>query len=278
MLSARGVTHLPGQVRTRMRGRGLDFDEMRPYAKGDDVRHIDWNVTARTGRTHVRLFREERERAMTVAVDLRRSMFTGSARLKAVAAGEYAAALLWRVFANRDSVGAMAFDDHETTISRPASRQRGVLAALGVIAERFPAALAQKADDVRTLDDMLARINALPRSAGLIVLLTGADDPGPAFDDEAAMAAPRGRLAVLRLVDPLESDGLPAGRYAYQEGGRSRRTDLDPAGAAALKRALDEKNGALEARFAGAGLPLVTMPTDAPAGEAWTRLAQHGLF
>ena len=82
----RGLTGIPGLLTTRRRGQGLEFDDLRQYLEGDDIRHIDWQVTARSGKPHVRLFREERERTVTVVLDLSPSMFTGTRRLRAVTA------------------------------------------------------------------------------------------------------------------------------------------------------------------------------------------------
>ncbi|MBN9245565.1 MAG: DUF58 domain-containing protein [Mesorhizobium sp.] len=278
-LSGRGITPLPGLARTRLRGRGLDFDEVRPYAEGDDIRHIDWNVTARTGRPHTRLYREERERALTVALDLRASMFTGMLRLKAVAAGEMAAALLWQVAANRDRAAVLAFDETLTELSRPALRERGVLDALGVIDAVFAAARQRigKAVEPRPLDAVLARINRLGRNAGQVVLVTDCAAPGPAFDAELAVAARRRQLAVLRIADPLELSGPPPGSYAFTLEGLPHRIRLDRGNGSAVQTELDRLNSALAQRFESAGVPYLVAATTLQAGDGWRLLAQAGL-
>jgi len=96
--SARGFSYLPrqpvrsllsGRKRSRLRGRGLDFDELRHYRPGDDIRTMDWRVTNRTGKPHVRVYTEERDRPVVVMVDQRLSMFFGSRqKMKSVIAGE----------------------------------------------------------------------------------------------------------------------------------------------------------------------------------------------
>jgi uncharacterized protein (DUF58 family) len=279
-LSRQGVTSLPGLTRTRLRGAGLDFDEVRPYADGDDVRHIDWNVTARTGRAHTRLYREERERALTVALDLRASMFTGARRLKAVAAGEMAAAILWQVAANRDRAGALVFDDHHTDVSRPLLRERGVLDALGLVDAAFAAArkrVGQMAAAACPWDGGLPAINRLGRNAGLTVLVTDCAAPGPHFDAELAIAARRQRLAVLRVADAMELYALPPGSYPYAAESRPRRFRLDRGAARALQAELDRLNAALAGRFESAGVPYVVAPTTLDAGDGWRLLAEAGL-
>lgn len=275
--SQRGITQMPGLAQTRLRGRGLDFDEMRPYAEGDDVRHIDWNVTARTGRPYTRLYREERERAVTVAVDLRAGMFTGFRRLKAVAAGEYAASLLWRVAANRDRAGSVVFDDRGIAVSCPAARQRGVLEAVGLIARQFAQARDAKRTSAQTLDRVVADINRLSKNAGLVLLLTDCSDPGAELDQELGIAGRRERLVVLFVADPVELEGLPPGDYAYVDRDRSavshiRRSDTDR-----LREELVSRSAALEKRFADNGIPFLIIPADLPAGNVWGRLAERGI-
>lgn len=274
--SQRGITQMPGLAQTRLRGRGLDFDEMRPYAEGDDVRHIDWNVTARTGRPYTRLYREERERAVTVAVDFRASMFTGSKRLNAVAAGEYAAALLWRIAANQDRAGSLVFDDLGIAASRPAARQNGVLDAVGVISRRFEQARKTTGQPAQTLDQIIADINRLSKNAGLVLLLSDCSTPGPDFDQELGVAGRRERLVVLHIADPLELSGLSPGEYAYRDGTRRNIARLGRGEVDRLRDELANRLSALETRFASHGVPLLTISTDQPASEVWATLVASG--
>lgn len=278
-LSRRGITPLPGLTQTKLRGAGLDFDELRPYAEGDDIRHIDWNVTARTGRAYTRLYHEERERALTVALDLRASMFTGAQRLKAVAAGAMAAAIVWQVSANRDRAGALVFDDDRTDVSRPRLREGGVLEALGLIETIFAAARKRpgQTPTARALDEILAEINRLGRSAGLTVLVTDCAAPGAHFDAELAMVARHERMAVLRIADPMELSALPSGSYPYAAEGEARHLRLDRRGEAILQAELDRLNTALARRFEVAGVPYVVAPTTLGAGDGWRLLAEAGL-
>ncbi|MEN7972331.1 MAG: DUF58 domain-containing protein [Verrucomicrobiota bacterium] len=116
---------LSGQHASRLRGRGLDFEELRHYRPGDDIRSIDWKATARLKKPHVRVYSEERERTVLLVVDQRSSMFFGSARAtKAVAAAELAALGAWRTLKMGDRVGAIVFGDKETAFVSP-HRSRG---------------------------------------------------------------------------------------------------------------------------------------------------------
>jgi uncharacterized protein (DUF58 family) len=117
---------LNGRYASRLRGRGLNFEELRGYLPGDDTRTIDWKVTARTRKPYVRVYSEERDRPLILLVDQRRSMFFGSSlNMKSVTAAETAAIAAWRSLALGDRVGAIIFDDQQLREYKPLrSRQR----------------------------------------------------------------------------------------------------------------------------------------------------------
>jgi uncharacterized protein (DUF58 family) len=126
---ARGFSFLPrqpmhslfsGRHASRLRGRGLNFEEIRQYLPGDDIRNIDWKVTARTRKAHARIFTEERERPVLLVVDQRINMFFGSSvAMKSVTAAEAAGLGAWRVVDVGDRVGALVFNDSEVVEISP---------------------------------------------------------------------------------------------------------------------------------------------------------------
>ena len=125
---------LSGRFASRMRGRGLNFEEIRDYRAGDDVRSIDWKVTARLRKPHIRVFNEERDRQTLLVVDQRLPMFFGSQRsMKSVTAAEAAAISAWRVLGAGDRVGAIVFDDRGLTEFRPRRSRATVLQILSAI-------------------------------------------------------------------------------------------------------------------------------------------------
>ena len=143
---ARGFTLLPrqplyslltGRRASRLRGRGMTFEEIRGYLPGDDVRTIDWKVTARMREPHVRVYTEERDRPGMVVVDQRLSMFFATRRaMKSVTAAEAAAVAVWRLFSQGDRVGAVVFDDRGALALRPHRSRGQVLRILHAIVER----------------------------------------------------------------------------------------------------------------------------------------------
>ncbi len=127
---------LSGRYGSRLRGRGLNFEELRRYLSGDDVRTIDWKVTARTRTPHVRVYSEEKDRKVLLLVDQRISMFFGTKeKFKSVTAAEAAAIAAWRAIAAGDRVGALVFNDETILETRPGQSSATVLSILGNIVE-----------------------------------------------------------------------------------------------------------------------------------------------
>ena len=122
---------LSGRHNSRLRGRGLNFEELRHYRAGDDIRTMDWKVTNRTGKPHVRVYSEERERPVLLLVDQRINMFFGSQlKMKSVIAAELAALSAWRVLSVGDRVGALVFNDTEIIETRPQRSRKTVMQIL----------------------------------------------------------------------------------------------------------------------------------------------------
>ncbi len=119
---------MSGNYLARSKGRGMEFDEVRHYQNGDDIRAIDWRVTARTGITHTKVFREEVERPVLIATDLTSNMLFGSQLLfKSIQAAHLAALVAWHARSRGDRVGGIVFDQYRHQELKPRSRQQGVL-------------------------------------------------------------------------------------------------------------------------------------------------------
>jgi uncharacterized protein (DUF58 family) len=142
----RGFSYLPkqpvqsrltGKHRSRLRGRGLDFEEVRAYSFGDDIRSIDWKVTARTKKPHTRVYSEERERPVFLLLDQSSSMFFGSKQyMKSVIAAEAAAISAWKVLAVGDRIGGIVFNDQNWAEVKPKRSSKVVLHLLNEIVEK----------------------------------------------------------------------------------------------------------------------------------------------
>jgi len=124
-----------GFVRSRLAGRGMDFEEARPYQAGDDARHIEWRVTARSGKLHTKLFTEEKERSHIIVVDQRLPMFFGTKKqFKSTLAAEVAALLGWHSLTKKDQIGGLVVGNDEQIFHRPSSRTSSWLHLLREVA------------------------------------------------------------------------------------------------------------------------------------------------
>jgi uncharacterized protein (DUF58 family) len=213
---------LPGAVLHRRRGRGLELYDIRAWSEGDDMRHLDRNVTARTGTPHVRSFRDERERSVVLVVDFRPSMMFGTRRtLRSVAAAEAITMLAWRVIEEGGGVGLIA----ATAVgARLLGRARGARAALSVIGE-LAGAHRDALANAETRDPPLAAILTEAEGlagAGSILVATGLDAPGDGFDEIAERLARKRDLSMALIADRFEIDP-PRGAYPF-------RTNDDGAG------------------------------------------------
>ena len=130
----RSIAGISGLHLSKMRGRGIDFEEFRPYQAGDDIRLIDWRVSARTGRPFTKVFREERERPVIIAVDQTHNMYFGSQiAFKSVVAAQAAAVFCWLAIDNGDRVGGLVFSDIESNLVRPKRSRRSALHLLNQV-------------------------------------------------------------------------------------------------------------------------------------------------
>lgn len=134
LIQSRSIAGISGLHLSKMRGRGLDFEEFRPYQAGDDIRLIDWRVTARTNRPVTKVFREERERPVIIAVDQTHNMYFGSqVAFKSVIAAQAAALFCWLAIDNGDRVGGLVFSDVGSSLVRPKRSRRSALHLLNQV-------------------------------------------------------------------------------------------------------------------------------------------------
>lgn len=165
---------LAGTYLAKSKGRGMEFDEVRHYQNGDDVRTIDWRVTARTGKVHTKLFREEKERPVFVLTDLSSSMHFGSSLLfKSVQAAHLAALIAWHVKQRGDKLGGLVFSKHQHIELKPQSRSHGVLRYFHALTEIHQADSGNRG---LTLNDALSQLRRLVRPGSLVYVLSDFSD------------------------------------------------------------------------------------------------------
>lgn len=220
---------LAGRKRSKLRGRGLDFDELRHYRPGDDIRTMDWRVTNRTGKPHVRVYTEERDRPVVVVVDQRLPMFFGSARkMKSVIAAEVAAITAWRVLGVGDRIGAILFNDQRVAEARPARSENRVMGWLGDLA-KMNNELSVNAGIDSDPDALLAALKATQRMVShdyLVILVS--DFYG--WSDKALQSirriAQHNDIISCMVFDPLEQDISAADKLVVSDG--VYQLEIDP--------------------------------------------------
>lgn len=217
-----------GAHRGVQRGRGLEFEEVRPYAAGDDARSIDWRVSARRGRLHTKLFREERERPVWLLVDLQPGMFFGSRlQLKSALAVRAAALLAWTVAQSGDRVGTVIANGSETVCLPPRARQAGVLPILNALLALQPRAPALPKP--QTFGEALRILQPMVHPGSLVLAISdfaaqgGADPADVIWSTLAAHAECR----LFWVTDALERSGLPGGKFRAGLPGRLWPLDGD---------------------------------------------------
>jgi uncharacterized protein (DUF58 family) len=254
-----------GNYVSPFKGRGMEFSESRLYQPGDDVRNIDWRVTARTGRAHTKLFREERERPVFLCVDFRPSMFFATrGRYKAVAAAHMAALIGWSAAQRGDRIGGVLFSEGDHHEIKP---QRGRAAVLRFLREMVNhAAWKGRAAPVRGDPDAglraLARLRRIVRPGSLVFLLSDFRWLDDRARRQLARLSAHNEIVLLFLFDPLEQRLPPPGRYRVSDGSAELLLDtLDEGFAAEYARRFGEREAALDRVARQLGLRLVHYST-----------------
>lgn len=223
---------------SRLKGRGIEFDESRPYQPGDDLRTMDWKVTARTGKPHTKVFREERDRPVILWLDLRRPMlFATKGVFKAVRAAQTAALVAWSAVANGDRLGGLIFSDREHVELRPRLGRRAALRMLRVICDTAfweP----PYAAGITAQPHSLERLTRVARPGSQIFLLSDFRSLDASFERHLRQLARHSDVSLVHFFDPVERSLPPPGRYRVLAGRRSVAIDT---AAAAERRAYRDR-------------------------------------
>jgi uncharacterized protein (DUF58 family) len=247
-----------GQYHSVFRGRGLEFSEVRAYQPGDDVRIIDWNVTARMGAPYVKKFVEERELTVLLAVDVSASQRVGTAaRSKAEVAAELGAVLALAAIANKDRVGLLTFSEGVETFVPPRKGPRHALRLLRDL---------QCLEAIRLGTDIGAAVRYLQRALrrhAIVFLISDFLDQG--FESALRHAARRHDIIALALTDPRELTMPEIGLIEAEDAETGERLWLDAGDSAVRQRFVQQAASAWEARrrtLASVGVDAVEIATD----------------
>jgi len=201
-----------GGYLSRTKGRGMEFDEVRMYQPGDDIRSIDWRVTARTGKTHTKLFREERERPVFISVDYRASMqFATRGVFKSVQAAKLAGLLAWVAERHGDRIGGQIFTDTACRELKPLNGRQAVLHFFNALV---------KTENQQTpinLEQVIGRLSHHVKPGSLVYIISDFRGINHAIENYLTKLARHCEVIMILVYDPLESHLPTKGRYRFTD-------------------------------------------------------------
>ena len=254
---------LIGLHHSKLRGRGVDFDQVRVYQAGDDVRTIDWRVTARTQEPHTKLFHEERERPIYLLVEQSQRLFFGSGLLfKSVLAAQAASLIGWAALGHNDRIGGLVFGGEEQHEIKPRRSKQSLLQLLNRLAR---ANQALSSDGQASRDGFglaLRRAREVLRPGSLAVVICDERTLGDSSEQQLNLLARHTDLLLLPISDPLDHALPAAGLLRFAERGAQLELDTHDASLRQAYRAQGEARQARWQRLAQKlGVPLLALST-----------------
>ncbi len=258
------TARLSGNHHSRFRGRGMDYQESRTYQPGDDIRNMDWRVTARAGKPHTKLYEDERERPVFLLIDLSPQMFFASkGSLKSVIAAKTAALISWAAAARGDRIGAVLLnqDYHEL---RPKTGHHGVLQLLHALGEYADpiSGLAKHTSGNSKLSGALQRIQRIARPGSQIFLISDFFSLNDKDSKTLMQLQQHNDLIAIQIRDSLEQIPPPAGQYMVTDGKQRAVIDTRSSqGHDNYSQFFAKQQKVLEGLFAQYSIPLLHLAT-----------------
>lgn len=268
---------------SRFRGRGMDYLESRIYQAGDDIRNMDWRVTARTGDAHTKLFQEERERPTYVILDSNASMFFGTkTKFKMVLASEIAAFLGWSSIQNGDRIGVLTYGIHGTHIVKATPGKRGMMAMMShvlktsVLMPKDGKSLEQQ----ENLDQALKQLRTVIRPGSLVFIVSDFLNLGEEAKRQLLQLRKHNDVLAVKVADPFEVESPLAARYGIQTQ-NNQTTDkqvrvMDTRKDSTLARLSEQQQNHiadLKSHIIKAGVPIIPVQTN----DRWVNKMRNGL-
>jgi uncharacterized protein (DUF58 family) len=254
---------LAGGRRAAPRGRGLDFEELRAYQPGDDIRSIHWGATARSGRAHTKLYREERARTLWLLVDLRAGMhFATRGAFKSVLAAKAATTLAWAAHEEGERIGAVILAENGLHLLRPAGGRLAMRRLVRSLTEAHAAERAHPEAQVPSLAQAAALLCRLAERGGLALILSDFRDLRSETARHLAALARRTDLFGCFIFDPAEA-GLPEADELWVSDGEDlyRFEASDPEYCAAYRAAFERHSARVAELFTSQRTHLLRLAT-----------------
>ncbi|NOQ70157.1 MAG: DUF58 domain-containing protein [Gammaproteobacteria bacterium] len=209
-----------GSYLSSFKGRGMEFDESRIYQAGDDIRNMDWRVTARTGTAHTKVFREERERPILLWLDLSASMmFATRKKFKSVIASEIAILIAWSAARNNDRIGGLIFSATEHVEIKPRRGKTAVLDFIGRCTKHHAWSLTRSTAELKTdKTAAISRLRSVTHPGSLIFMISDFRDMNEKAFAHIANIARNNDILMLKISDPIEVSLPTSGTYKLTDG------------------------------------------------------------
>lgn len=267
---ARAVRYRPDQRASRAgnhlskrRGRGMDFAEVRNYQAGDEIRHMEWRITARTGKPHIKLYQEERERPVVLVADFNPSMYFGSRHaFKSVLAARLAAMLAWTAIKQGDWVGGIFFSSNKHNEYTPRAREAGVLALINALCD-YTRSIHSEPSTSKSLLHALQRLCRVARPGSILVIISDFYQ----FDTECSQLLTRLRsqsdVLAYHVCDLLELAPPKPHHYAVTNGHEEILLDTTNHDVHnAYQQRCDDRMTNLQQQFKRLNIPLIRLTSE----------------
>jgi uncharacterized protein (DUF58 family) len=262
---------------SRFRGRGMDYQESRIYQAGDDIRNMDWRVTARTGNAHTKLFQEERERPIYLVVDANSSLHFGTkTQFKSVLASKVAALLGWSSVQQGDRIGVLTFGINGVHIGKATAGKRGMMAMMSHLIKAFEPRDTKNnhVAEQHNLDQALKQLRTIIRPGSLVILVSDFYALGDDAKKHLLQLRKHNDVLAIKVSDPFENQmPLPA-LYGVKTDQRPRVLDSKNSRMQVKLQAKQQSHiQALKDNIIKAGVPLIPIQTN----DMWVNTLKNGL-
>ena len=221
---------LVGAHHSKLRGRGVDFDQVRVYLPGDDIRSIDWRVTARSQQVHTKLFHEEKERPVFLLVEQTKSLFLGTGQsLKSVVCTRLASLLGWAALDNNDRIGGLVFNELEQRVVRPRLTKRSLLQFINYLTQMNSQLINEPLTPVLTNNLLLAfkQAKEVLRPGSLLFIIIDERSLDFASQQILQHLAIHMDIVLLPVYDPIDHELPQAGYLRFAQGGQQLMLDTN---------------------------------------------------
>ena len=217
------TSDMAGDIRSAFKGRGMEFEEVRTYGFGDDVRDIDWRVTARKDDVYTKVFSEEKDREVYVVLDLSPYMLFGTKKeLKSVSASKIASLLGWQSMANKDRFGLIIYDGVDTKVFKPQSNQKNLMAILKTISETSIKVLEKAKDKIQpeaNISDPLQYLQYSVKNKAIIFVVSDFNNVSETALKTLIYLTKKCRVYCINVYDYIEEISPESGEYKVEYNG-----------------------------------------------------------